>query len=346
MAVATAEVVLPCTDLDSTLDYFTDRLGFRVATIWPADEPRVAVLVGHGFRLRLDKSFEGAAGELRFGTTGSHSTETAPNGTRCVFEPAEPPLDVPEAVQELVVSGNDDGSWGVGRAGMRYRDLLPGRHGGRFIASHIHIPVGGPVPDYVHYHHIRFQLIFVRSGWVRVVYEDQGESFVMEAGDCVLQPPLIRHQVLESSDDLEVIEIGCPALHQTNADHELSLPTGRVLPERDFGGQRFVRHIASETPWGSTTIDGFERRDTGIGAATDGLAEVGVVRLSSSNAAPSVDVSHDGEFLFLFVLAGEAELVVDGSPHQLANGVSVTIPAGVSASLDPTPGVEFLEVRL
>ena len=53
-------------------------------------------------------------------------------------------------------------------------------------------------------------MIAVRRGWVRVVYEDQGEPFVMEAGDLVLQPPGIRHRVLESSPGLEVVEITLP----------------------------------------------------------------------------------------------------------------------------------------
>ena len=108
---------------------------------------------------------------------------------------------------------------------MQYRDLIPDRQGGRYIASHIRIPDGGPVPDYVHFHEIRFQLIYCYRGWVRVVYEDQGEPFVMNAGDCVLQPPLIRHRVLESSAGLEVVEIGVPAVHATHVDHERALPT-------------------------------------------------------------------------------------------------------------------------
>src|SRR6185436_13024852 len=109
--------------------------------------------------------------------------------------------------------------WTRGRAGMRYRDLIPGRQGGRFIASHIAIPEGGPVADYVHHHFVRVQLIYCHRGWVRVVYEDQGAPFMLEAGDCVLQPPGIRHRVLESSVGLEVIEIGSPAVHETFADH-------------------------------------------------------------------------------------------------------------------------------
>ena len=129
---------------------------------------------------------------------------------------------------------------------MQYRDLIPSRLGGRFIASHIRIPDGGPVPDYVHFHHIRFQMIYCKAGWARLVYEDQGEPFLFHAGDCVLQPPEIRHRVLEASDGLEVIEIGCPAVHETFADHAMTLPTPHLLPERDFGGQRFVRHVAAK----------------------------------------------------------------------------------------------------
>jgi hypothetical protein len=66
---------------------------------------------------------------------------------------------------------------------MQYRNLLPGRLGGELVASHIRIPRGGLVPDYVHWHDIRLQLIFCYKGWVRVVYEDQGPPFVMQPGD-------------------------------------------------------------------------------------------------------------------------------------------------------------------
>ncbi|MFT5288179.1 MAG: quercetin dioxygenase-like cupin family protein [Planctomycetota bacterium] len=87
---------------------------------------------------------------------------------------------------------------------MRYRDLIPECLGSRFIASHIQIAGGGPVPDNVYFHALRFQMIFCLSGWVKLVYEDQGDPFVLRAGDCVIQPPHIRHRVLESSPGLEV----------------------------------------------------------------------------------------------------------------------------------------------
>src|SRR4029078_9606550 len=105
------------------------------------------------------------------------------------------------------------------RVGIVYPHLIPRRLGGRYIASHISIPEGGPVADWVHYHRIALQIIYVRRGWVRVVYPDGCEPFVMREGDLVIQPPEVRHRVLESSDGLEVIEISAPAVHATYADH-------------------------------------------------------------------------------------------------------------------------------
>ena len=95
---------------------------------------------------------------------------------------------------------------------MRYRDLVPDRQGGRFIASHIRIDAAGEVPDYVHYHRVHFQFLYCRRGRVRVVYEDQGPPFDFVAGDCILQPPGIRHRVLECSAGLEVVEVSSTEL--------------------------------------------------------------------------------------------------------------------------------------
>ena len=104
--------------------------------------------------------------------------------------------------------------------------------------------------------------------------------FVLAAGDCVLQPPRIRHRVLECAPGLEVVEVSCPADHETVIDHALSLPTAKLDLERDFGGQRFVRHEVSHARWQAWRREGFEARDLGIADATDGLAGVRVVRLA------------------------------------------------------------------
>lgn len=228
---------------------------------------------------------------------------------------------------------------------MRYRDLLPERHGGAFIASHIRILEGGPVPDYVHFHKIRFQTIFCRKGWVRLVYEGQGEPFVLEAGDCVLQPPQIRHRVLESSSGAEVIELGSPAEHITMAEHEMSLPTRRYDAQHDFNGQRFVRHIAKHAAWKPWKSPGFVVADTGIGAATQGLAGVRVVR--PQGEGQRVSRMHDTEFCFFFVLAGSLDVEQGEQRWRLAADDSIAIPGKLPyvfarCSVD----LELLEVTL
>jgi quercetin dioxygenase-like cupin family protein len=269
--------------------------------------------------------------------------QTAHRATRSV----EPPFVVPDGHQTLAVSHlSDDSDSVVGRAGMVYRDLIPDRYGGRFIASHIHIFEGGPVPDYVHHHDIRFQMIYCARGWVKVVYEDQGEPFVMHEGDCVLQPPHIRHRVLESSAGLEVVEVSCPAEHVTSADHDLPLPTSLVRPDRDFGGQRFVRHQAAAAGWQPWRVDGFETRDSGIANATSGLAGARVVRPIPGTSVAAALPAHSNELLFWFVLRGSAKIRVDDD-HSMLEASSITIPAGQSYGISAvSDDFELLEVSL
>jgi len=206
---------------------------------------------------------------------------------------------------------------------MLYRDLIPGRLGGRYIASHITIPEGGPVDDWVHYHRVALQLIVVRRGWVRVLYQDQGNSFVLTEGDMVLQPPGIRHRVLESSPALEVIEISAPALHETFADHDMALPNG--VADRLFDRQRFLRHVAMETDW--TPFIAAEAQETGMSQATAGLAEVRTIR--PRNTTDLSVPAHDGELVFGFVLDGSASL----DETQIGPDDAFVIPPGKNWSL-------------
>lgn len=350
--MAAAQVVLPATDpLSASIDFFTS-LGFRVRMIMPADHPRLAVMDGHGITIRLDADADVPPGRLRLLTDGEVPPSlTAPNGTVVDYAPATQPVLVPDLVPEFVVTHaptDDDDEFGEGRAGMRYRDLVPSRLGGRFIASHILIPSGGPVADYVHFHRIRFQMIFCHRGWVKVVYEDQGEPMVMHEGDCLLQPSTIRHRVLEASDRMQVVEIGCPAEHETWGDPATTLPTGIIEPQRGYGpdGHRFVFHRAEEATWAPWRLAGYECRDTGITAATDGLAGARVVRPVGSPAP--VSTSHSAEFVFGFVLDGQVTLTADGhGEHRLTEGDSFVVPAGVLHTLsNPTPEFQLLDVTL
>jgi len=341
-------VVLECRDFDANLEFFTKQAGFRIDRISPADSPREVDLSGHGLALQLRRGDADSPVIIQIPGEPRGSKLIAPNGTRIEHAPPVRVVDVPPIDQSLVISRIADADdFAAGRAGMGYRDLIPNRQGGRFIASHIRISGGGPVPDYAHFHKIRFQMIYCYRGWVRVAYEDQGEPFVLSAGDCVLQPPEIRHRVLESSAGLEVIEIGCPAEHDTFADHDITLPTGVVAPDRDFGGQRFVRHVAADAEWEPWWLDGshFECRHIGIAEATGGLAGVRVVRPTTNDAATQPLV-HGAEFALWFVLDGAADVALDQTSERLVEGDSVVIPAGVAHALSASPGTQILEVTL
>jgi quercetin dioxygenase-like cupin family protein len=351
--VLAAEVVLPGEHLDATVEFFTERLGFEVAVVCPADDPVSVVISGHGLRIRLQKGAEATPGVLRLlcrdpaAVAGGASELVAPNGTRIELAAWDPPIVVPPLQPSFVLTrAGDAAAWRTGRAGMRYRDLIPGRQGGRFVASHIRIPDAGPVPDYVHFHKVRFQMIYCYKGWVRVVYEDQGEPFVLKAGDSVLQPPRIRHRVLESSPAAEVIEVSCPAEHETVADPSIELPSSAFRPGRDFDGQRFVRHMAGTARWDPGRLDGFESRDLGIEGATAGLAAAHVVRWRGG--ANPLSSRHDAELLFTFVLGGTVRLECEGrEAHWLAAGDAFVVPAGRAHALtDCSTALELLEVAL
>lgn len=348
-----AEVVLPCAALDPALAFFAE-LGFRLEAIFPADEPSGAVLSGHGLRLRLARGAAGGPGELWIPAAdraGAGRERVSPDGTRVLLVDPDPPLALPALRPSLEVVRARDGAWKAGRAGMAYRDLLPSRQGGRFVAAHIRIEEGGPVPDYVHFHRVRFQVIWCRRGEVRVAYQDQGEPFVLRAGDCVLQPPGIRHRVLACSAGLEVVEVSCPAEHETRVEHALALPNLPARPGRSYGGQRFARHVAEGAPWAPVDLaglPGFEARDTGVAAATDGLASVRALRARAAAAADARTGEHAGELLFLFVLRGAAVLRPAGrAPEPLAAGDACAVPPGLPFALDErAPDLELLEVRL
>lgn len=343
--IRSAQIVLPCANLNRTLEFFTTRLGFRLEMIFPADSPQVAVISGCGTTLRLETSTENQP--LTLHLFGNFPAETpreiySPDGVCIRFAGTESQIQIPDGNQEFVLTTHEgENSWNDGRAGMQYRDLIPGRLGGRFIASHIRVPDGGTVPDYVHYHKIRFQMIYCLSGWARLVYEDQGEPFVMSAGDCVLQPPEIRHRVLECSPKFEVLEIGCPAIHETFADYELNLPNETVAPERIFGGQRFAHHIAEKAVWTPSEIKGFESRDTGISEASGGLVDVRVFRaVCNSGFSPK----HSGEFLFFFILDGALVLKCKDKTNRLKKGDCFVLPADEEFFIDADEGLEMLRV--
>jgi len=351
MSEIRAEVRLPTQELRDDLPFYTKVLGFRLDMIYPADDPEVAVLSGHGLRIRIEKGAGEGPGCLRILTDDPHAVGggarvlTATNGTRIEIDELNPPLVLPETQHAFVVRRlADQAPWVIGRAGMEYRDLIPSRLGGAMIASHIRVP-DGPVPDMVHFHKVGFQLIFCVAGWVDVLYEDQGGVLRIEAGDCFIQPPQIRHKVLHS-EGVQVVEIGVPAQHVTEIDHEMTLPTPHLRPEREWDGQRFVHSLARDGVFTPHRIPGFEARDTMIAANTRGVAGVVVARPVAGVISPLT--RHGGDILFAFVMAGEVTLEGEGkSPYLLTAGDAFVIPPEMATRYtEPSTDLQILEVAL
>ncbi len=356
MAETIAEMRLPTQELRDDIPFYTKTLGMKLDMIYPADDPRIGVFSGHGLRLRIERGAPESPGTLRIltedpeGFAGGARSLTAPNGTKIEIEERHQPIVMPDTVHSFVVRRlKDQAPWIIGRAGMHYRDLVPDRLGGSIIASHIRIPDGGPVPDMVHFHRVGFQMIFCIHGWVDVVYEDQGEKMRLTAGDCFIQPPEIRHRVLEASDNVQVIEIGVPAEHVTEIDHEMTLPTPHYRPDREWQGQRFVYNQAAGADWVPFRLPGFVCRDTTINDNTKGVASVQVVRRAEgAEAGNSPWASHDTDILFTFVMEGSVTLHGEGrDPYELEAGDAFVIPPGMKTRLsDGSADLELLEVSL
>ena len=339
-------------DLNADIAFLSD-LGFRLDHIYPTDDPKVGILSGHNFSIRLDVSEKLNPAIIYLLTDdpeqlgGVGNSLLAPNGTRINILEKTYHLIQPTTKHKFEVRKLKDGEpWMIGRAGMQYRDLIPDRLGGSIIASHIRIPKGGPVPDVVHYHTIGFQLIFCYRGWVKLVYEDQGPPFQLNAGDCVIQPPEIRHQVLEASDHLEVIEIGVPSDHMTTIDHEMKLPTQTYRPDRIFQDQKFCRHQVKDAVWQPSRIVGLEQRDSGIYNATKGVASVVVMRPSSTGV--STKSQHNSDILFSFVMEGSFNLSADGyGLERVHAGEAFVVPPSFEYEIsEVTDDFELLEVAL
>lgn len=345
-----AEVRLPTCDLRGDLAFFGKVLGMQMDMIYPADDPVVAVFSGHGLRIRLQTG-EGGAGSLAILTDDpafarGDKALTSPGGTCVTVEPLNPPLVLPQTDHAFVVRRlADQAPWVIGRAGMQYRDLIPSRLGGSIIASHIRIPDGGPVPDMVHFHRVGFQLIYCYRGWVDVVYEDQGGPIRLNAGDCFIQPPEIRHRVLEASDGIEVIEVGVPAEHITEIDHAMILPTPDLRPDRVWQGQKFVHNVGAKAVWKPFRLKGYEARDTTIAQNTKAVAGVQVVRRGKGDPVWS---AHDADIHFTFVLEGCMTLEGEGKePYELCAGDAFVIPPQMQTRYAaPSDDLELLEVSL
>lgn len=95
---------------------------------------------------------------------------------------------------------------------FEYRDLgIKAATGGNFHAHVIRAVDQEEDGIGLHRHNeIEFQMVYILKGWMRFWYEGEGEVLAKQ-GTCILQPPAVKHDVLEWSDDLELLEITSPA---------------------------------------------------------------------------------------------------------------------------------------
>jgi hypothetical protein len=103
------------------------------------------------------------------------------------------------------------------RAYAQYRDLGIVDASGGLARAHVIRLVGPCNPEEVsklHFHDVDFQMVYVLKGWVKTYMEGQGET-MMQEGSAWTQPPLIRHMILDYSDDVELLEVILPAEFKT-----------------------------------------------------------------------------------------------------------------------------------
>ena len=84
--VSGAQVLMGCDTLEPSLSFFTQRLGFRVDAIFPADDPGTAMISAYGLQIRLVRGATQGVGVLYLLcddpqlTAAGDTLLTAPNG--------------------------------------------------------------------------------------------------------------------------------------------------------------------------------------------------------------------------------------------------------------------------
>lgn len=334
--------VLPCNDLQADIAFYTRELNMQLDRLYPSEKPHSAELSGRGMSLLLDTRHQSSAGLLVIKSEEPRQGSIhSPSGTELRWERTAEPHVQSFSNHRVEICTLRGTPWITGRAGTHTRDLIPSRLGGGILASHIRIPNGGPVRDKVHYHTAEFQLLFCVQGWIQLVYEDQGPPITLQAGDCVTQPPHIRHRVLETSNGLEVIEIGTPAEHVTAIDNEMTLPNSRVDSHRLFHGQRFCHYVHSDARWQPHRLPGLAASETGVVGATAGLANARM--LKAAGATQAYRTAHQAQLLFTYVVAGSVRI----NRQLLVAGDAFTLPPDEEYSVgDISADVSLLELSL
>ena len=334
--------IVAAPDFEPGLNFFVNVLEFKIAMISPADNPNYAILTRDQFTVALDKNAKAQPLSIEIPVENQSligTGLTGPNGTKVQYVPIVKNRNTIKNLKPIIhFSRMNDTEWVQGRAGMSYRSLT-GIHNEICAASQIRIEGSGKVADWVHYHDVSFQTLFCINGSAKLVYEDQGEPFLFKEGDCILQPPGIRHQVLESFDDLEVIEVTSPSDHATFSDFDMNLPNSIDAQTRHFNGQLFTHDSSSQrkaTAYNeSSSLMVYE---TSVGEASGNLGWVNEIHGHAENDQGAKITSVRPEknlFFFLwFVKEGSAQIELEGQKETLKPGDAISYPYGFPPSME------------
>jgi hypothetical protein len=120
--------------------------------------------------------------------------------------------------QKFTVSHHREEDFASGlRSYAKYRDLGIRDATSGMVQAHVIRLIPPCVPEEVsklHLHDVDFQMVYVLKGWIKSEFEGSGVT-VMREGSSWIQPPRIKHRVLDYSDDCELLEIILPAEFET-----------------------------------------------------------------------------------------------------------------------------------
>jgi quercetin dioxygenase-like cupin family protein len=147
----------------------------------------------------------------------SPTAKKAAPARKAASKPGKPPK-INWKPQTFVASHAKGAPFKTGlRSYAAYRDLMIAQATGGAAQAHVIRLLGKCDPKVVsipHYHGVQFQILYMLKGWMIGEYEGAGRV-KMTAGSCWIQPPGIRHQVIDYSDGCEMLEIILPAKFKT-----------------------------------------------------------------------------------------------------------------------------------
>ena len=122
--------------------------------------------------------------------------------------------------QEFAFSHWQEGDFAAGlRSYAQYRDLGFAKATKGQAVAHV-IRFVEPCSDQVriwHTHDVEFQMIYVLKGWIKTEMEGHPPE-QMQEGSSWMQPPQIRHRVVDYALGTELLEIVLPAEFATDMD--------------------------------------------------------------------------------------------------------------------------------